>query len=261
MAPRPHLDHPIDAQGTGRGDGTLQLDGTARAGGVLSGVVSAPSRIAGSDVLVHVECVRTSPSLSSGPFHTIMWRRFVVLDGTRLAHDARVVSVPFAFQLPDTAMPTDRAERLRVDWLLRVEAPGAVVRPRSGLSWGAQASVAAGGLALAMALVVMLTTTRVVVGAGRVRLERGLLGVGFHTTLDVADMAAVEETGTDDRSAERFYGVDLRMKDGRRHSAVMRERDAARARALAWALESALGGRVAREVAEPRRTEPARPSS
>lgn len=98
------------------------------------------------------------------------------------------------------------------------------------------------GLVAAVFLFILLSTARAVeVGPATVRITRGILGLGFHTSVAVRDVEAVLENPFLTPNANpAYYGVGLRLKNGAPYNAASRMRDPASARALASLLSSVL---------------------
>jgi hypothetical protein len=304
------------------GRSTLWLDAPVHVGGWISGQVSAPSRLQGAEIRLHVRCIETSRGVGRGSVQQLVqWGSTAVLDGGALAGDHGQVLIPFAVRIPDTPPPTTLGDEQRVNWLVGVEAslagvdyseefpvvvlpadpsvPVAAAPPRSmpvlpaeriagrlgavdvqgdalvirlpfpvvsatllalftlatfaiaapGMPWTRAldeqdarlgAAATSGALAIATLLVVMLSTRRIEIRRGGVRLVRGLFGFGFHTAIAAGDVVAVEETSTPDPQATTFYRVGLRTRQGTLHATAMRLRDPVEAKALARALEGLL---------------------
>lgn len=98
------------------------------------------------------------------------------------------------------------------------------------------------GLASVVFLFILLSTARAVeVRPETVRITRGLLGVGFHTSVAARDVEAVlENPYLTPKASPAYYGVGLRLKNGAPYNAASRMRDPASARALASLLSSVL---------------------
>jgi hypothetical protein len=308
------------------GRSTLYLDAPPGIGSWISGQVSAPARIQGKEVFLHVECIKTSRGVDRGSLQKLVqWRASVVIDGSALERKEGRVLIPFAVRLAGTAPPTTPGDDAWVDWLVRVEAelsgidyeeefpvpvlatdasvpvPDSAPRampelprerlaerlastrtvggvsiiglpfPRTsvtilsvlaivamsaaapGMPWtsmldeqGARLGLVlvCGGLAALMLLVVMMTPRRVEIGTATIRLVRGIVGLGFHSTIATGDVIAVEQISPTDPQAVQLYGVQLRMRSGAVHNAAIRLRDPALAQGLVHALESRLPPRA-----------------
>ena len=308
------------------GRSTLHLDAPTRIGGWISGQISAPARVHGREIFLHVECIKTSRGVDRGSFQKLVqWRASVVMDGSALERKEGRVLIPFAVRLDGAAPPTTPGDDHWVDWLVRVEAdlPGidyeeefevtvvatdravpvpdraprampelprerlaerlgsartvggvsiiSLPFPRTSLTilsvlavvaiaaaapampWTSMLDerdlrlglvVVCGGLAALMLLVVMMTPRRVEVGPATIRLVRGILGLGLHSTIATSDVIAVEQISPTDPQAVQLYGVQLRMRSGAVHNAAIRLRDPALAQAVVHALESRLPPRV-----------------
>ena len=98
------------------------------------------------------------------------------------------------------------------------------------------------GLVAAAFLFVLLSTARAVeVRPETVRITRGILGLGFHTSVAARDVEAVlENPYLTPKASPAYYGVGLRLRNGAPYNAASRMRDPASARALASLLSSVL---------------------
>jgi hypothetical protein len=112
-----------------------------------------------------------------------------------------------------------------------------------GLPWsgtfddGHFAALATGGFAAAIALLVLAATTRrIEITHDAVRVRRGVFGLGFHSTIPVSDIAAVETAAPEAEETPPYYKVGFRMKDGTLRLVATRSKSEAAARALARAL-------------------------
>lgn len=118
-----------------------------------------------------------------------------------------------------------------------------------GLPWGlpldpdvhVAIGAVSGGVA-ADSLFLLLSTARAVeVRPERVRIPRGILGLGFHTSVATSEVEEVLENPFHTPEADpTYYGVALRLKNGAPYNTATRMRDPASARALASLLSSVL---------------------
>jgi hypothetical protein len=98
------------------------------------------------------------------------------------------------------------------------------------------------GLAAVVFLFILLSTARAVeVRPETVRITRGILGLGFHTSVAARDVEAIlENPYLTPKASPAYYGVGLRLMNGAAYNAASRMRDPA----SAWALASLLSSRL-----------------
>lgn len=118
-----------------------------------------------------------------------------------------------------------------------------------GLPWGlpldpdAHLAIGAvsGGVAAVFLFILLSTARGVEVRPETVRIPRGLLGLGFHTSMATREVEAVlENPYLTPTASPKYYGVGLRLKNGVPYNVAPRMRDPAAARALATLLSSVL---------------------
>jgi hypothetical protein len=107
--------------------------------------------------------------------------------------------------------------------------------PGQVVFWAAVACAVLAALAL---VGLLFDTRRIEVGPGRVRLRRGVLGVGIHRTIPRSEIAEVEEeTSTSDPPS---YSVNIKLRSGKRYWAMAPASEKERAAALASRLRQVL---------------------
>lgn len=118
-----------------------------------------------------------------------------------------------------------------------------------GLPWGLPLDpdvhlaigVVSGGVAAVFLFILLSTARAVEVRPESVRIPRGILGLGFHTSADTRDVEEVLENPFHTPEANpTYFGVALRLKNGAPYNTATRMRDPASARALANLLSSVL---------------------